>query len=212
MPDQFHFGTHHLPTDPNVALLILVVGILGIYLEFSAPGKYIPGAAGGAMVLIGVAALRHFPLSAWGILLLTAAVLCCIAEAWTRSGGWLTAAAALLMIFGSIALVDRPRIQPATAIAAALPFATVSSFLYSVARKAKRNKTLTVADLLVGLRATVAVDLQPHGFVKIGSEQWAARAEATIPSGAEVVITGTDGMTLLVRNAPSGYANEETPS
>ncbi len=216
MPDQFHFGTQHLPSDPNISLLILVVGILGIYLEFSAPGKIIPGAAGGAMALTGLAALRQFPLSPVGIVLLVMAFLCCVAEARRPSGGWLTALAAALMVFGSLLLVEvRPGaggITPACAIAAGLPLATVSSFLFSVAWKAKRNKTLTVAALLVGCRATAVAPMQPDGFIQIGREQWPARAEGSVASGAEVIVYGTDGMTLLVRSATSGYAMEKKPS
>ena len=135
--------------DPNIALLLVVAGILGIYAEFCAPGLPAPGvvgAAGAILVLLGVTALARFPIHWQGAALMALGPVCCVLEARYATRGILTAAGAFAPALGAVMLIDRGigdrGIGWLAALALALPFALISSFLFSIAFRARRNKRI----------------------------------------------------------------------
>lgn len=135
---------HAVIADPNLSLLLIVIGILAVYVEFSAPGLVLPGAIGAAMAMIGVSSLIGFPLTFKGSAMLLLSLLCYILEARFVSHGLLTLAGAALMILGALYLIDARLsplvIRPVVAFTLAIPFAGISSFLFSVAYKARQSK------------------------------------------------------------------------
>lgn len=133
--------------DPNIALVLLFAGILGIYAEFCQPGRIWAGAAGSAAFLLAGVFLSRRPLSLWALVSMGTAVGCCLLEARLQSRGWLTALASLLMVGGCRFLVrSMPPEQDVhlwTALLVATPFCIVSSYLFSAAYRARRNKKRT---------------------------------------------------------------------
>ena len=121
--------------DPNIALILLVIGALGIYVEFSAPGLIAPGVAGAIMVLLGLSALSVLPINWLGAALLLLALMLFVLEAKFTSHGILGAGGALAMVLGAVLLIDSPmpemRIRWTTAIALALPFSAITVLLLS---------------------------------------------------------------------------------
>jgi len=138
-----------ITADPNIALPLLALGLIGIYVEFCAPGKIIPGVSGSALALLAIASLRIFPIAWPGALLIVLALVFLILEARFVSRGVFTLGGAAALLAGLkllIATNDPARcVHWATAILIAVPFSLVTSFFLAVAARARRNKTVVVA-------------------------------------------------------------------
>src|SRR5204863_9689932 len=120
-------------SNPNIALIILVLGALGIYAEFSSPGLIFPGVAGAILVLLGLSALSMLPINWLGAALLILAFAFFVLEAKFASHGILAAGGAAAMVLGAVLLINSPlpemRIHLSTAISLAVPFAAITVFL-----------------------------------------------------------------------------------
>jgi membrane-bound serine protease (ClpP class) len=127
--------------DPNIALLLVVLGALGIYAEFCAPGFFAPGVIGAISLFLGITAFSHLPISRMGVAFMILGLAFCVLEArWPARG--------LLTVFGAATLIDAAHsglhVRWSTAIILSIPFALVTSFLLTVAIRARRNKSVCV--------------------------------------------------------------------
>src|ERR1035441_5611266 len=132
--------------DPNIGFILLVLGALGIYVEFSNPGLIFPGVAGAILALLGLSALSILPINWVGVALLLLAVALFVLEAKYTSHGVLGIGGTLSMILGAVLLINGPpevRIHYSTAISVAVPFALITMFLVSIVIQARKNKVLT---------------------------------------------------------------------
>jgi membrane-bound serine protease (ClpP class) len=192
--------------DPNIALLLLVLGVLGIYVEFSAPGLVAPGVIGAILALLGLTALSVFPIDWLGAGLITLALLFFVLEAKFATHGILTVGGAAAMLMGALMLIDTSvpelRIHLGTALALTVPFALITSFLLSIAVRARRNKITTGVEGMIGAVAIAVGELNPEGTVQVHGEYWNARATRRVEASAPVRIMGMDGLTLRVEPAP----------
>jgi membrane-bound serine protease (ClpP class) len=188
--------------DPNVALVLLVLGALGIYVEFSSPGLIVPGVAGAILALVGLSAISVLPINWLGAALLVLALALFVLEAKFASHGILGAGGAVAMVLGAVMLVDSPlpelRIRWSTALALALPFSIITVMLVSLVVKARRNKVVTGVEGMVGETGTALTALEPAGKVFIRGEYWDAVAAAPVAAGGAVRVTGLDKFKLTV--------------
>src|SRR5205823_541081 len=191
--------------DPNIALLLLVVGALSIYVEFSSPGLVAPGVIGAILVLLGLTALSMFPIAWLGAALIVLAFSFFVLEAKFATHGILTAGGALAMVLGALMLVDTDvpelRVRLGTALGLAIPFALITSFLVSIAVRARRNKVVTGVEGMMGLAGVAVGELNPSGTVLVRGEYWNAQAPGHIAASDPVRVTGIDGLTLRVEPA-----------
>ena len=191
-------------TNPDIAVLLLVLGGLLIYLEFNVPGTVVPGAIGTLLVLLGLFGLNLLPIRHTAVALLLAAFVLILFETKFASHGALALAGIICLIFGLATLVDAPipelRVHYATAIGAGLGFGTISFTLAWIALRAHRSKVLTGAQAMIGATAIAATPLQPSGQVEIRGELWHARLSGppSLPVGAPVIVRSIEGLTLLV--------------
>ena len=192
--------------DPNIALLLLVLGALGIYLEFNSPGLVAPGVAGAILVLLGLTALSMLPIDWLGAALMILGLTFFILEAKFATHGVLTTGGAIALALGAVMLVDTNvpelRIRWTTAIGLAIPFALITSFLFSIAVRARRNKVVTGMEGMLGLPAVSVGELNLSGTVLVRGEYWHALASAPVAASEPVRITGIDGLTLRVEPRP----------
>lgn len=194
-------------TNPDIAILFLVLGGLLIYLEFNVPGTVVPGTLGTLLVLLALFGLNLLPIRHTAVALLFAALIMMMLEIKFASHGALALAGILCLIFGLATLVDAPipelRVHYATAIGAGLGFGSISFGLAWIALRAHRSKVLTGAPAMIGAIAIAATPLQPSGQVEIRGELWQARLSGlpSLPIGAEVIVRSIDGLTLLVEPA-----------
>src|SRR5712671_1274907 len=129
--------------DPNTGYILLVLGALGIYVEFHAPGLIFPGVAGGILVLLGLSSLAVLPINLVGAALLVLAVALFVLEAKFASHGILGTGGAVAMVLGAVFLINGPpelRIRLSTALAVSLPFALITMFLTALAISARDSK------------------------------------------------------------------------
>ena len=166
-------------SDPNVALIVLLLGALGLYVEFSTPGLIVPGVAGAILLLLGLTAIALLPLNWLGVALIVLAIALFVLEAKFTSFGILGAGGAAAMILGALFLVEGPpefRISLGTAIGIALPFAAISVFLTTLVIRAHGNK---VADRRkrAGRRDRHRADRTQSGGKDIGPRRILGRSQ-----------------------------------
>jgi membrane-bound serine protease (ClpP class) len=196
--------------DPNIALLLVVLGVLGIYVEFSAPGLVAPGVAGAILALLGLTALSMLPIDWLGAALMIMGLGFFVLEAKFATHGILTAGGAVALALGAVMLVQTniPELQVhwSTAIGLAVPFALITSFLLSIAVRARRTKVETGIEKMMGEVGMAVGELNPSGTILVRGEYWSAQASARVAASAPVRITGIDGLTLRVDPQPEKEA------
>lgn len=194
--------------DPNLALVLLVLGALGIYVEFSAPGLIVPGVAGAILALLGLSALSVLPINWVGAALLILAIVMFILEAKFVTHGVLAISGTAAMILGALLLVESPlpemRIHPGTAIGLALPFAIITTFLLSLVIRARASKVMTGTVGMMDEIGVAQTPLTPAGKVFVHGEYWDAVSSLPVAAGARVRVRAVDGLTLKVEPAPDG--------
>ena len=188
--------------DPNIALVLLVIGALGVYVEFSSPGLIAPGVLGAILVLLGLSALSVLPINWLGAALLILAFTLFVLEAKFTSHGVLGVGGAISMVLGAVLLVNAPipemQIHWSTAIGLALPFSAITVFLVSLVVRARRNKVETGAEGMVGVTGSALTQLAPEGKVFVRGEYWNAVAATPVAAGARVRVTAVDQLKLTV--------------
>ena len=189
-------------SDPNIALILLVVGALLLYVEFGHPGMIVPGVAGAVLLLLGLSAFSVLPINWLGAALLLMSMVMFVLEAKFATHGVLTAGGALCMILGAMLLVDSPlpelRIRLSTAISVALPFAVITAFLLSLAIRARSNKVATGVEGMIGEIGVAVGDLNPEGRIFVHGEYWNAVSSAPIASGKRARVLAVDHLKLAV--------------
>ncbi len=189
-------------TNPNLAVLVLVVGGLLIYVEFNTPGTIIPGTLGTIMVLLALFGLNLLPVRYTSVMLLIAAFALLILEAHFATHGVLAAAGIVALVFGALTLVDGPipemRVHLATALSTGLAFGLITVFLLRLAIRARRSKVRMGGDAMIGLIAVVTQPLAPIGQVMVNGELWQAESVTPAALGDQVRVRGLRDLTLLV--------------
>jgi membrane-bound serine protease (ClpP class) len=194
-------------TNPDIAVLLLVLGGLLIYLEFNVPGTVVPGSLGTLFVLLSLFGLNLLPIRHTAIVLLLAAVVMIVLEAKFGSHGVLALAGVASLVFGLATLVDGPipelRVHTATAVGAGLGFGAISFGLAWIALKARRGKVLTGPQAMIGGTAIVRTPLDPTGQVEIRGELWQAstRGHLSLAVGSAVSVRSVEGLVLIVEPA-----------
>lgn len=131
--------------DPNIGFILVVLGVLGICVEFSAPGLIFPGVAGGILASLGLSSLAVLPINRAGVALLVLGVSLLVMEAKFSSHGVLGIAGTVAMVLGAMRLIDGPpemRIHLGTALSVSVPFALITVFLVTLVIRARRNKAV----------------------------------------------------------------------
>jgi len=189
-------------SDPNIALVLLILGALGVYIEFTHPGLIAPGVAGAIFVLLGLSALSVLPINWLGAALLVLAIALFVLEAQFASHGILGTGGAVAMVLGAVLLVNSPipemRIRWSTAIGLTLPFAFITVFLLSLVLRARAAKVVTGSSGMMQEIAVAHTALGPEGKVFVHGEFWDAVSSAPVPAGARVRIVAMEGLVLKV--------------
>ena len=197
-------------SDPNLAFVILILGALCIYVEFSAPGLIAPGVIGAILVLLGLSAMSVLPINWMAAGLIVVGFTCFVLEAKFVSHGILGAGGVIALVLGALFLVEGPpemRIHLSTALGVALPFGVITGFLVVLVVRARANKVATGASGMIGQTAVCVTDLSPAGKVRIGGEYWDALSTSETLTGATVRVLELDG--LLLKVAPIQKAIKE---
>ncbi|MBI2819490.1 MAG: nodulation protein NfeD [Acidobacteria bacterium] len=188
--------------DPNIAFILLILGVLGLYVEFSNPGLILPGVAGGIALILALFAFSLLPVNWAGAALIFLAIVFFVLEAKFATSGILAAGGVLAMVLGALMLINTRlpggSIALTTALSVALPFALITVFLLRLVIRARSAKVATGISGMVGElgRAETAISLQ--GKVYVHGELWDAFSSQPIPAGAAIRVKSITGMTLEV--------------
>ncbi|HSB70210.1 MAG TPA: nodulation protein NfeD [Candidatus Methylomirabilis sp.] len=189
-------------TDPTIAYLLLILGLAGLYFEFSTPGAVLPGILGAISLILALYAFQQLPINYAGVLLILLAIVMFIAEIKVVSHGVLTLGGIAAMILGSMMLIDTSAPYLRISIGAILTTAgaTAAFFLFVVGAgvRALHSKTSTGREGLVGEVGVVRTRLAPRGQIFLRGELWNAECEQAIEPGESARVTAVDGLTLRV--------------
>jgi membrane-bound serine protease (ClpP class) len=179
-------------SNPNLAYILLMIGLLGLYFEFSNPGAILPGVLGGISLLLAVFSFQILPPNYVGLLLILLAIGLFTLEVKVQSYGILSVGGIIAMVIGSTILIKAPvpELQPSLKfiIPVALGLGAIFIFLVYLVIRAHARKVHTGKEGLVGEKGTTQTDLRPEGKVFVHGELWNAVAEAEIPKGTKVKV------------------------
>jgi membrane-bound serine protease (ClpP class) len=187
--------------DPNIGFILLALGAVGIYAEFTAPGLVFPGVIGGIMALLGLSSLAVLPINWIGAALIILGVSLFVLEAKYTSHGILGIGGTAALVLGALLLVNGPpevSIHLSTALAVSIPFALITMFLMTLALQARRNKAVMSDGGLLDEVGEARTALAPSGKVFIHGEYWDAESSTPVKTGAQVRVVGMDGLKLRV--------------
>ena len=194
--------------DPNVALILMMIGIYGILFEFWNPGAVAPGVIGGISLIVGLTALSVLPVNYAGLALLLLGIALMVAEAFAPSFGLLGLGGIAAFALGALFLFDPEQsdipIAVSWQVVAALTALSASFFLgiLGFAMRARRRPVRTGAEEMIGLTGEVVYWDSGEGRVHVRGEIWAARSGASLAKGQKVRVVSRSGLTLAVE--PSG--------
>ena len=191
--------------NPNIAFILMMIGIYGIFFELMNPGAILPGVVGGISLLLAFFALQALPVNYAGVLLILFSLILFIAEVKVVSHGLLTVGGVIAFVLGATMLFDSPgsllRVSWSVIIPAALLTAGFFAFAMGLAWRVWKSKPTTGREGLVGERGVVRRRLDPEGQVLVHGELWRARAEEVLEPGDPVEVVGVDGLTVEVRRS-----------
>jgi len=188
--------------QPDIMFILLIVGLIGLYVEFTHPGLIFPGAVGGVAILLFLVGSQVVPINLFAILLIAAAVALFAIEAKVTSHGLLALAGVVAMLAGAMVLIRSPitgaGVSLAVALGFTLPFALLAVMVMRLAMRTFAMKQTMGTHELVGQTGEVREQVDGTGMVFVGGELWRARAAARIPLGSKVTVVRVDGLTLEV--------------
>jgi membrane-bound serine protease (ClpP class) len=192
--------------QPDLLFILLILGIGGLYVEFTHPGVILPGVIGGAALLLFLVGAEVVPLNWFGILLIAAAVAMFVLEAKVTSHGALAVGGILAMLAGALILVRSPitgmGVSLGVAAGVTLPFAFITVMVMRLAMRTFSIKQSTGTGLLIGATGEVRDAIDGTGMVFVRGELWRASASEKIAAGAQVRVVSVDGLMLHVTPAP----------
>jgi membrane-bound serine protease (ClpP class) len=199
---------------PQVAYLLMTLGILGLTVEIWNPGAILPGVAGGLSLLLAFFAFQIVPIDVTGLLLIVFGLGLLIAELTVPSFGILGVGGVIALVIGSImatSAVPGVRIHLGTIVPAALLLAAGVLVLGRLALKAQRRPPQTGVDAMIGERGRTRTVLAADtpGLIDARGEIWRAVSREPLPAGAAVRVVAIDGLTLLVEPADGSIAKGE---
>lgn len=192
-------------SNPNIAYLLFLAGILGVFFELSSPGAIVPGIIGGISLILALFAFQTLPVNFAGILLMLLAVVLFVLEIKVPSHGALSIGGVVSLILGSLMLF-RPRYgEPGVSLFVIVPAVMVTAgffaFAIGMALRAQRRRPLTGREGMVGEVGIVVEEISPVGRVRVRGEVWSATSGVPIERGARVRIDSVEGLQLVVSRA-----------
>lgn len=189
-------------TNPNVAYILLMIGVYGLILEFYSPGMGGPGIIGAICLLLGLYALHLLPISYAGLMLIFLGIALMAAEAFAPGFGVMGIGGIIAFLTGSIMLMDTelPAFQIALPVIAAITVssALILSFMMHIVLKSQKHKVVSGQEGMIGSTATALEDFNQEGFVRVQGEVWHARSQAPVHKGDKLVIRAIEGLVLYV--------------
>jgi membrane-bound serine protease (ClpP class) len=188
-------------TDPNIAYILMLLGIYGLIYELANPGFILPGIVGTICLLLALYTFQILPINYAGLALIVLGVTFMIAEAFVPSFGALGIGGVIAFVVGSVILMDEEGMRislpliGSTALVSAGFFLWVMSRLYTMSRK----KVITGAEEMIGIIGEAMEDFTDQGRVWVRGESWQAQSSAPVKKGQKIRVTAKDGLLLIIK-------------
>jgi len=201
-------------TNPSVALILMMLGVYGIFFEFSNPGFVVPGVVGAICLLLGLFALQLLPVNYAGLALMLLGLAFMVAEAFLPSFGTLGIGGVVAFVFGGLMLIetDVPGFGVPVALIVSLGVASalLMFMIVALALRARRRPVLGGREEIAGSAGEVVEAFTGEGWVRTRGELWRATSAVPLAQGARVRIKGTKGLTLEVEPEQAATEGERT--
>ena len=190
-------------SNPNVAYILMILGIYGLFFELASPGAILPGVVGAVCLVLAFYAFQTLPVNYAGLLLVILGIIFFIAEIKIISYGLLSVAGVISMVLGSIMLMntDVPFLKISWMVI--LPAALLSALFFAVAIglavKVHKRPPSTGVEGLIGEQGEASTDIDPEGKVFLHGEIWDARSKEPVRKGEKITVAGIDHMTVIVK-------------
>ena len=199
--------------NPNVAYLLMMAGVLGLYVEFTHPGVFFPGIAGGICLVLGLTALQVLPINYSGLALVVLGIALLVSELFLPSFGVLGVGGIVAFVIGSLLLFDTPEsnltVDPNIVYAAAATFGGFTLWVSYLVVRSQRRKPALGQEGLLGEIGEVRQRIgsgAATGKIFVHGEYWNAVADDPIEVGERAEVVAVNGMRLTVRPVPSAAA------
>ena len=189
-------------SSPNVAYILMMIGMVGLYFELSNPGLVLPGVIGAISLILALYAMQTLPINYAGLLLILFGVILFIAEISIMSYGLLSVSGVISLFLGSTMLIDSD--DPALQISRAILYPTLgltvvlSVGIVVLATRTRNLKKLGGMDGMIGETGLVKDALNPVGRVQVHGELWEAEAEGPVAEGETVRVDSVAGLKIKV--------------
>ncbi len=195
-----------LLSDPNIAYILLMIGIYGIMFELYNPGAIFPGVIGGISIILAFYSLHTLPVNYAGLALIIFAIILFLAEIKIVSHGLLAIGGVISLILGSIMLINTEStmevIKISWQVILIIVLLTVAFFIFAIGFgiKAQRSKPTTGIEGMIGETGEAISNLEPEGQIRVHGEVWNAESlDGSVSKGAKVKIDRVSNLKLLVR-------------
>jgi len=201
-------------TNPNIAYILMLIGIYGLIFEFSNPGSIVPGTVGAIAILLALYSFQLLPINYAGMALILLGVALMVGEAFQPSFGILGIGGTVAFVIGSIILMDTEVPGFGIDISVIVTFAAISVlvfiFVIGMALKARQRPVVSGMEELIGGQAVVLEDFEGKGTVSIHSERWNATSDMPLHKGQKVKVKAIKGLVLQVESADTFTPEEST--
>ncbi len=189
-------------TNPNIAYILMLLGVYGLFFEMANPGYVLPGVIGGISMLLALYALQVLPVNYAGLALMILGVIFMVAELFAPSFGALGIGGIIAFVVGSIILFDTEGSELQVAIPIIVAVSTVTSIFFLIVLKmvfaAHRKPVVSGADEMLGSIGEVLEDFEASGRIHIHGETWQVKSKLPLNRGDQVRVTAIDGLILSV--------------
>jgi membrane-bound serine protease (ClpP class) len=189
-------------SDPNIAYILFLIGLAGLYFELAHPGVILPGVIGGISLIISFFAMQTLPVNHAGIALIIFGLILFIAEIKVISHGLLSLGGVVSLFLGSLLLFNSPEPALRVALKVMIPSLIIVSsfflFIVSLVVKAQVRKKHTGPDELIGAEGLAITDIHSNGKIFILGEYWDSWSENPVEKGKKVKVESIDGMKIKV--------------
>lgn len=195
-------------SQPNVAYILLLIGMLGLFLEYVHPGTLVPGIVGGICIILFFV-VQNLPINYVGVALILLAVIFFIAEIFISSFGLLTIGGIVSFVIGAILLFDTP--TSTVTVSRSVIYPTVAVFAAAflgaglLVLKSQLKKPVSGKEGFIGKIGEAKTDIAPSGTVFLHGELWTAYSKTSIPQGAKVKVLAVKDMKLEVEKAEEEF-------
>jgi len=190
-------------SDPNIAYILMMIGLAGLYFELSHPGAIFPGVIGAISLILAFFSFQTLPVNYAGLILIALAIIFFIAEVKVTSYGILSIGGLISLTIGSIMLFEDVSVSLKLMLPTILLVGGFFVVVASLAFRAYRARPLSGSDGLVGEVGLVKERIDPEGLIFVHGEYWRAKAGERVEPGEKVEVEGVEGLILSVKKIKS---------